>query len=73
MRRSPLSSGGGSSLAPTLLYSVDLTAQGTQASIAAGPFTVAGKTWTFWDVGGVATPALSLTPTDGLKIGRAHV
>ena len=68
-RRSGLAGGGGSSsLSPTLIYSLDLTAQGNVGSISLGAFNVDGKEWQFVNGGLAEAPTLSLTTAAGLKL-----
>lgn len=68
-RRNFFDTVGASSLSPTLIYSLDLTAQGNVGAISVGNFTVSGKQWTFWAAGGgFADPTCALTSADGLKL-----
>ena len=60
MRRSPLT-GGASALSPTLVYSLDLTAQAPNPSIPVGAFTV--------DTIGPSA-AVALSPAPPLKSGQ---
>lgn len=69
MPRSPLPGPGSASLAPTTLYSLDLTAEPEQAGIAAGDFEIGGLTWTLAQ--STADPTCDLVQGSGLVLTSA--
>ena len=67
-RRNFFDTVGASSLSPTLIYSLDLTAQAQQSPIAPGNFTVAGKTWKWSRNTADPVGSLNASAGSGLRI-----